>query len=99
MAKKTKPEQKVKRRKVTFSFESENANEVILMGDFNGWNSKRHPMKSDGDGMWKKTVMIPPGTYEYKFLADGQWMEDPQNDRSCTNCFGTSNSVLNVTQK
>jgi hypothetical protein len=32
---KIKPKQKIKRRKVTFSFESVDAKEVILMGDFN----------------------------------------------------------------
>ena len=94
---KTKSKQKIKRRRVTFSFESSDAKEVILMGDFNNWNSKKHPMKSNGNGMWNKSVMIPPGRYEYKFLVDRQWKEDPQNDRTCLNGFGTYNNVLNLT--
>ena len=89
--------QKIKRRRVTFSFESSDAKEVILMGDFNNWNAKKHPMKSNGNGMWNKSVVIPPGRYEYKFLVDGQWEEDPQNDQTCLNGFGTYNNVFNLT--
>ena len=94
-----KSKRTVKRRRVTFSFESNQAKEVILLGDFNNWNPKTHPMKSDGNGSWNKTVIIPPGRYEYKFLVDGKWAEDPRNEQYSSNCFGTCNSVLNVTPK
>lgn len=87
---------KTKRRKMTFSLSSSDAKEVILMGDFNKWNPKKHPMKNDGNGMWKKSVMLFPGSYEYKFLIDGQWREDPQNNHKTVNCYGTFNSVFNL---
>ena len=93
---KTLLKQIVRRRKVTFSIEAAGANEVILMGDFNNWNSKTHPMKNGENGIWNKTVMIPPGKYEYKFLIDGAWKEDPGNEQTCPNCFGTLNSLLNL---
>ena len=89
----------MKRRRVMFSFESNQAKEVILLGDFNNWNPKTHPMKSKGNGSWERTVIIPPGRYEYKFLVDGKWAEDPRNEQYSSNCFGTCNSVLNVTPK
>ena len=95
---KIKSKQKVKRRRVTFSFESSDAKEVILMGDFNNWNAKKHPMKIDENGMWNKSVVIPPGRYEYKFLVDRQWKEDPQNKQTCLNCFGTYNNVFNLNE-
>ena len=82
-----------------FSMDAAQAEEVILMGDFNNWNPKLHPMKSAGDGIWSKTVMLYPGKYEYKFLVDGDWKEDPRNDKTCPNCFGTQNNVLNLTVK
>jgi len=94
---KIKSKQKIKRQRVTFSFESSDAKEVILMGDFNHWNEKKHPMKNNGNGKWNKSVLIPPGRYEYKFLVDGQWKEDPQNDQTCLNGFGTYNNVFNLT--
>jgi len=67
------------------------------MGDFNNWNPKKHSMKSDGKGTWNKTLVLSPGKYEYKFLIDGEWREDPQNDQTCTNSFGTKNSIFNLT--
>ena len=94
-----KSKQAIKRRRVTFSLEATHASEVILMGDFDNWDPKVHPMRSNGNGMWNRTLMIPPGRYEYKFLADGQWIEDPRNDQNCSNCFGTHNSVLNLIPK
>ncbi len=93
---KVKSNEKIKRKKVTFSVDLSGAKEVILMGDFNHWNSKKHLMKKDGNGVWNKAVILPPGNYEYKFLVDGQWKEDPQNDQACLNCFGSYNNILNL---
>ena len=53
-------------------------------------------MKRDENGVWNKAVIIPPGKYEYKFLVDGEWMEDPGNEQVCPNRFGTYNNVLKV---
>jgi len=96
---KVKPKKKIKRRKITFSFESSDAKEVNLVGDFNNWNSTKHPMKKDDNGRWTKAVILPPGQYEYKFLVDGQWKQDPQNDRISQNNFGTYNNVFNLTKR
>jgi len=96
---KVEPKKKIKRQKITFSFDSSDAKEVILMGDFNNWNSKKHPMKKDDNGKWTRAVLLPPGQYEYKFLVDGQWKEDPQNDRICSNKFGSYNNVVNLPKR
>lgn len=85
-----------KRKKVTFSIQAAGARQVILMGDFNNWNPKTHPMKKGGGGIWNKTVMLAPGQYEYKFLVDGQWQEDPHNGNTCANCFGTMNNIIDL---
>jgi len=96
---KVEPKKNIKRQKITFSFESSDAKKVILMGDFNNWNPKKHPMKKDDNGEWTKAVILPPGQYEYKFLVDGLWKEDPRNNRICPNKFGTYNNVLNLTKR
>ena len=88
--------QKIKRKKASFAIEAPLAKEVILMGDFNHWDPNAHSMKNDGNGIWTKAVMIPPGRYEYKFLIDGDWRKDPGNKQTCPNCFGTLNNVLNL---
>jgi 1,4-alpha-glucan branching enzyme len=91
-----KSEQKSKRRKVTFSLTSSDAKEVILMGDFNQWNPKVHPMKKNKNGTWEKVTYLFPGTYEYRFMVDGQWENDPNNNQTRTNRFGTKNNFIVV---
>ena len=93
---KTKPEKTIKMKKIQFEFHSPDANEVFLVGDFNQWEPKKHVMKKGKNGAWEKTTMLPQGTYEYKFLVDGSWVEDPKNPERCLNRFGTLNNVLKV---
>lgn len=85
-----------KRRRILFSIGDDQAHEVAVVGDFNMWDRASHPMKSDGNGLWQKIMMLPPGQYEYKFLVDGQWRTDPNNPNQCTNCYGTFNNILHV---
>lgn len=91
-----KSSQKSGRRRVIFSLESPDAGEVILMGDFNQWDPKKHPMKKDPNGVWKKTAMLFPGRYEYRFLVDDRWENDPKNKQVCFNRFGTKNNYIFV---
>jgi 1,4-alpha-glucan branching enzyme len=83
-------------RKITFSLDAPDASAVYLVGEFNGWSCKKHPMRRKEDGLWKKQVSLPEGRFEYKFLVDEQWREDPLNERMCPNCFGTRNNIVNV---
>ena len=91
-----KSEAKPKRRKITFSLTSPGAKEVILMGDFNQWNAKVHPMKKNKAGVWEKATLLFPGTYEYRFMVDGHWKNDPNNHRTRTNKFGPINNFIDV---
>lgn len=91
-----KKKENVKKRRVTMKLEAPGAKEVVLMGDFNKWNAKTHPMKRTKGGVWEKIVMLLPGRYEYKFLVDGYWWTDPKNDQVCHNSFGTQNNVMTV---
>lgn len=88
--------QNVKRRRIQFEFQSPNAGSVCIAGDFNGWDVKKHAMKADGNGIWKKTLLLPAGTYEYRFLVDGAWQNDPKNDNLRRNCFGSRNNLLEI---
>ncbi len=91
-----KSSQKTGRRRVNFSFYAPQAKEVSLVGDFNEWNAKKHMMKKGNQGKWEKTVVVKPGTYEYKYVVDGKWQEDTEQPRSLLNSFGTYNNVLTV---
>jgi 1,4-alpha-glucan branching enzyme len=94
---KSKP--KPKRCRVIFSLASSDAKEVILMGDFNQWNPKVHPMKKNKKGVWEKVTLLFPGTYEYRFMVDGQWENDPNNNQTRVNRFGTKNNIIVVSSK
>jgi hypothetical protein len=39
---------------------------------------------------------LPPGTYEYCLVVDGEWMPDPLVKDTVLNPFGGRNSVLKV---
>ena len=87
---------KTQKRRITFKFEASESREVILAGDFNSWDAKKHVMKRDYKGRWTKIVTLAPGRYEYKFLVDGEWQNDPKNEQVVPNSFGTLNNLLTV---
>lgn len=86
----------MKRRRVTVKFEAPDAENVLLLGDFNQWNEKKHPMKKGEDGIWEKIIVVQPGRYEYRFLVDGRWQTDPANEKICRNCFGSNNNIFEI---
>jgi 1,4-alpha-glucan branching enzyme len=67
---------------------------VQLAGDFSAWQPV--VMRKQKDGSYMATVELGPGTYEYKFLLDGEWVVDPDNNAWALNPFGTVNSVAQV---
>jgi len=91
--KKSKTKGKVLTRKVLFEFLAPEARAVHLAGDFNQWDANAHPMKKDKNGKWATTLSLKPGRYEYRFVVDGKW----ENDPACSNCvpneFGSCNCV------
>ena len=88
-----KAKTKVPTKKVQFKFPALEAQEVYLVGDFNNWDTSSNLMKKDKEGIWKTTLSLKPGRYEYRFFVDGCW----ENDPSCSNCipneFGSQNCV------
>jgi 1,4-alpha-glucan branching enzyme len=79
--------------KIKFDFSAPEAKEVFLVGNFNQWNSQANPMKKDKKGIWKVTLSLAPGRYEYRFIADGKWENDPSCSSCVTNAFGGKNCV------
>jgi hypothetical protein len=53
-------------------------------------------MKRGKNGNWKAETSLPPGRYEYKFIADDHWVEDSTAAELAANVFGTQNLVLRV---
>ncbi|MBM4017823.1 MAG: glycoside hydrolase [Planctomycetes bacterium] len=70
------------------------AQEVMLAGEFNEWCPA--PMRKQKDGGFALEVKLPAGTYQYKFLIDGQWAADPDHPETAPNPHGSMNSVARV---
>lgn len=73
-----------------------NAIDVCIAGSFNEWKPDATPMVLLGNGRWAKELSLPAGCYEYRFVVDGAWVNDPKAKETVSNPFGSSNSVLRV---
>ena len=81
---------------VSFAFHKPDAKGVSLCGDFNGWSPSATPMKRHNHGHWETTIALAPGRYQYKFLADGDWLLDPAAQKNVPNDHGSLNSMIEV---
>jgi 1,4-alpha-glucan branching enzyme len=80
-------------KKVQFEFSAPEAREVFVAGEFNNWDGRANPLKKDKNGLWKITLPLTPGKYEYRFLTDGKWENDPSCSGCVPNKFGSQNCV------
>ena len=81
---------------VHFEFIHPTALSVSVAGCFNHWKPEAKALHPAGGGRWVKETILPPGTYEYCLVVDGQWMPDPLVPETVPNPFGGRNSVLTV---
>ncbi len=88
-------------REVPFAFRPERTpSGVYLAGTFNDWKADAQRMEGpDSGGLFRARLALPPGEYQYKFVADGAWFHDPTNERKTDDGFGGSNSVLLVDER
>ncbi|MBA4388154.1 MAG: glycoside hydrolase [Verrucomicrobia bacterium] len=85
------------RKWVKFEFRAEPSIEVFVAGTFNNWNPAQARIKEkNGDGIYRTSILLAQGRYEYKFVVNGVWCADPNNRDSAMNEHGTLNSVLTV---
>jgi chromosome partitioning protein len=87
-------------REVVVQFRDGGATDVRIAGDFNGWvpdKDVRSLVQAEGpERIWTKILTLPPGTYHYRYVVDGEWREDPDNPQVVTNAVGGRSSVLVV---
>ncbi len=81
---------------VPVTLDMPDAGSVFIAGSFNAWSPDADALTLDDDGLWAVTLELPPGEYEYKFVVDGTWMEDPANPEFISDPYGGKNSVLTV---
>lgn len=80
-----------------FTYYGPDAKSVKIGGSFNDWNpGDEFLMERDEYGTWTKRIILEPGTYQYKFVVDGEWVEDRNNTNYINNAYGGNNSVLEI---
>jgi chromosome partitioning protein len=88
------------RREVIVRYRDLRASDVRIAGDFNGWvpdKGVRSLIESEGPTrVWTKILQLPPGRYQYRYIVDGEWREDPENPETAGGAVGGRNSVLVV---
>jgi len=96
MAKKSNSRNSGNGQRQTFAFTAPDALSVQLAGDFTHWKDKAISMKQETGGVWKASVVLPPGTHHYRFIVDGQWRDDPECTIRVPNPFGGFDAVRKV---
>jgi len=85
------------KRRVNFVVEGAPGKVVGVAGSFNDWNPEKKLLSyKESKGVYTGSIMLDPGTYEYKFVIDGEWQLDENNPNFSHNDFGSLNSVLVV---
>ena|SRR5512133_1189736 len=93
-----KPVANSKKVAVTFEMPAEAATSSLgLVGDFNKWDQNATSMKRLKGGSWSTTVRLDPGSYRFRYLADGKkWENDPAADAYEPSGVGGDNCVVVV---
>lgn len=84
----------MKKGTIRFALKSETARDAKIAGSFSNWQPI--PMSKQKNGTFAVTVEAQPGLHEYKFILDGQWVADPDNQNRSPNQYGSVNSIADV---
>jgi 1,4-alpha-glucan branching enzyme len=84
--------------KVTFAIEAKDAGSAAVVGDFNNWNPEEGVLSKLKNGTFKATYdLFKDSIYEFKYIIDGAYINDPEADSYKWNDFaGSENSVVIV---
>ena len=81
---------------VKFVFSAIRAKSISVAGTFNNWTPGVLELRKDLVGIWRGSLRLKPGTYQYRYCVDGKWVNDPCARNTVLNEFGTNNTVLEV---
>ncbi|MEW9550658.1 isoamylase early set domain-containing protein [Nonomuraea sp. NPDC050783] len=72
-----------KKTRITFALPAHQPDGVVsVVGDFNGWSPGRHELRARRDGTRTVSVILPPGTHRFRYLATGGlWFDDEAADQ------------------
>ncbi len=90
---------------ILFTFKSEEKlpKYVKVIGDFNNWEESYYLIKNRYDVfvfLFDRTkergIVLEEGIYRYRLLVDGIWMNDPVNNKTVYDRYGTELSYFEV---
>lgn len=84
------------KREIELKYNAPQARVVSVAGTFNNWDTHSLLAAKGRNGNWTVKVALTPGNYEYKFIVDGSWLNDPNCKESVPNSLGSSNNLLVV---
>ena len=84
---------------VMFSVFSPEAKDVFLVGEFNNWQINESGRMMQNNGTWSKRINLNAGKYRYRFVIDGNWIEDSSNPLKEVNPYGSVDSLVEIKQK
>lgn len=85
-----------KLKEIVFSISAPEAKEVFIAGEFNNWKLDEESRMTKENNCWIKKISLSPGAYRYRFVLDGVWTEDPNNQKREKNPFGEEDSLLEI---
>ena len=84
-------------KQVPLVYKSKPGRKVFVAGSFNQWDPQDIRLRDNPDsGIYRATLELPPGRYEYKFVVDGEWHADAACTDWVLNDTGSLNSVIFV---
>ena len=83
---------KISGNTVTFTYEGSGTN-VYVAGSMNGWSSSANKMTKSGS-VFTCSMELPAGQYEYKFVVDSNWINDPANPQTVSAGSGNTNNYI-----
>jgi hypothetical protein len=72
--------------------------EVLIKGSWKKWQAVdrlSREVSELGEVFFRISLMLHPGTYQYKYIVDGEWREDPKAP-SLLDEYGNCNNVVKV---
>jgi len=84
-------------RQINFSLFMPEAKDVYVVGEFNNWKiDENSRMQANKEGVWSKQIELKAGTYRYRFVVDGKWIDDPNNLKKAANPYGEMDSLIEI---
>ena len=83
--------------RVDMSLQTVNANGPHVAGSFQGWNpgdANTLMLDPDGDNIYELTVLMQPGTYQYKFVNGAAWADGNESLPADCNVGGNREIVV-----